>query len=55
MIEAVGKNWKSSAAGLVLVMVGVMSAVLHVTIPGFTMDPGAAIAAGLGLLVAKDG
>jgi len=47
-------NWKTSIAGLVLIGVGALEMGLGIHIPGFSMDPGAALAAGLGLLMAKD-
>lgn len=47
-------NWKTSIAGVVLIAVGILGTVLGVHIPGFTMEPGIAIATGLGLLMAKD-
>ncbi len=46
-------NWKTSAAGAVVIGLGVLE-LFGVHVPGFTMDPGAALATGLGLLVAKD-
>src|ERR1700731_487607 len=48
-------NWKTSVADVVLIVVGILGAILGVHIPGFTMDSGAAITMGIGLLVAKDG
>jgi hypothetical protein len=48
-------NWKTSVAGAVLMVVGLLSSMFDIHIPGFTMDGGAAIATGLGLLMAKDG
>lgn len=47
-------NWKTSLAGVVLIVVGIMGAILGIHIPGFSMDSGAAITMGIGLLVAKD-
>jgi hypothetical protein len=47
-------NWKTSVAGLVLIAVGALGVGFGVHVPGFAMEPGAAIAAGLGLLMAKD-
>lgn len=48
-------NWKTSVTGTALLLLGVSQAVFGISIPGFTMDPGAAIVMGLGLLNAKDG
>lgn len=47
-------NWRTSIAGLVLIVVGALSALLNVHVPGFSMDAGAAITAGIGLLLAHD-
>lgn len=48
-------NWKTSLAGVVLIVVGLIGTLLGIHIPGFTMDAGAAITMGIGLLLAKDG
>ena len=53
-MDSIISNWKTSVAGIVLIGVGALSLALGIHIPGFSMDPGAAIAAGLGLLMAKD-
>ena len=53
-MSSVLANWKTSLAGVVLIAVGILSAFFDVHFPGFTMDSGAAITMGLGLLVAKD-
>lgn len=47
-------NWKTSAAGAMVILLGVAE-LAGVHVPGFSMDPGAAFAAGLGLLMAGDG
>lgn len=47
-------NWRSSAGGAVLIAIAVLHLALGVDVPGFTMDPGAAIAAGIALLMSKD-
>lgn len=47
-------NWKTSIAGLVLIAVGLLEGGLGMHIPGFSMDAGAALATGIGLLMAKD-
>jgi hypothetical protein len=54
-MQSLMTNWKTSLAGVVLIVVGILGAVLGVDIPGFSMAPGAAITAGIGLLLAKDG
>jgi hypothetical protein len=47
-------NWKTSIAGIVLIAIGLLEGILGIHIPGFSMDAGAALAAGIGLLMAKD-
>jgi hypothetical protein len=53
-MDSILVNWKTSLAGAVLIIIGVLGIVAGVHIPGFDMQPGAAIAAGIGLLMAKD-
>jgi len=48
------QNWKTSTGGAVLLAVGVLGAAFGITIPGFAIDPGPAIATGIALLMAKD-
>lgn len=48
-------NWKTTAAGLLLIGEGVAHTFFGVNIPGFSMDLGAALTAGIGLILAKDG
>lgn len=48
-------NWKTSVTGLILIALGLFENVTGIHIPGFSMDSGPAIAAGIGLLLAKDG
>lgn len=47
-------NWRTSAGGAVLIAVAMLHMLFGIDVPGFTMDPGAAIAAGVALLMAKD-
>ena len=47
-------NWKTTLAGVILILVGGLGALVGIHIPGFTMESGAAITMGIGLLVAKD-
>ena len=47
-------NWKTSASGLILILLGLGGQFLGIHVPGFTGDPGTMIMAGLGLIVAKD-
>lgn len=54
MMQSILANWKTSASGAVLIALGVLE-LFGVSIPGFTMDPGAAFAAGLMGLLAGDG
>lgn len=55
MFSGLFTNWKTSVTGSVLLVLGVAEATLGLHIPGFSMEPGAAIVMGLGLLNAKDG
>jgi hypothetical protein len=55
MLKNVTANWQTSTSGAILIAIGVLGAAFGVVIPGFTMDAGPAIAAGIGLLLAKDG
>jgi len=55
MNEAIFTNWKTSLTGVIVIAIGVLGAAFGVHIPGFTMDPGPAIATGIGLLLARDG
>ena len=52
-MHAMLTNWKTTSAGALMIIIGV-AGVFGVHIAGFSMEPGAAIAAGIGLLVAKD-
>ena len=47
-------NWKTSAGGFILILMGALSTFVGVKIPGFNMDFGSALAAGLALIMAKD-
>jgi hypothetical protein len=47
-------NWKTSAGGLILIVMGALHTFLGINIPGFGMDFGSAMAAGLALIFAKD-
>jgi hypothetical protein len=47
-------NWKTTLAGVVLVLAAALHTFFGVNIPGFTMDLGTAITAGIGLIVAGD-
>lgn len=48
-------NWKTTSSGMILIVLGLFENVTGIHIPGFSMDSGPAIAAGIGLLLAKDG
>lgn len=54
-MQAILANWRTSAGGMILIAIGVAELVAGVRVPGFTMEPGAALAAGISLLCAKDG
>lgn len=47
-------NWKTSVAGLVIIAVGALHQLFGVDVPGFNLDLGSAITAGLGLIFARD-
>jgi hypothetical protein len=53
MMQSILANWKTSAAGALVILLGVAE-LFGIHIPGFAMDPGAAFAAGSGLLMAGD-
>jgi hypothetical protein len=53
-MDALLTNWKTSATGAIVIVLGALE-LAGVHIPGFSFDPGAAFAAGLGLLLAGDG
>lgn len=52
-METILKSWKTSAAGLVLILMAVLK-MAGVEIPGFDSAPGALLIGGIGLLVGKD-
>ena len=47
-------NWKTTVAGVVVLLVGVVAPLFGVNVPGFHMDVGTALVTGYGLIVAKD-
>lgn len=47
-------NWKTTLTGVVVVLLAVILPVIGVKVPGFNMDPGAAITIALGLFLGKD-
>jgi hypothetical protein len=53
-MTAMMTNWRTSAGGAVLCAVALLHILFGVDVPGFTMEPGAAIALGISLLMAKD-
>ena len=53
MMQSILANWKTSAAGALVIVLGVAE-LAGIHIPGFAMDPGAAFTAGAGLLMAGD-
>jgi hypothetical protein len=48
------ENWKTTLPGLILVSIGLLESMTGVHIPGFNMDAGAALTAGLAAILAKD-
>jgi hypothetical protein len=53
-MNSIMMNWKTSLPGIVLVLIGLLEGATGIHIPGFSMDAGAALAAGIGLLMSKD-
>ncbi len=53
-MNALLTNWKTSAAGLIIVLLGALSTFVGIKIPGFTMDFSNALLVGIGLIMAKD-
>jgi hypothetical protein len=53
-MNAIITNWRTSAGGAILIAIGILELVAGLHVPGFQMEPGAAIAAGVSLLMAKD-
>lgn len=49
------KNWQTSAVGVAVLLLGVVGPMFGIQIPGFSMEPGTAIATAIGLIVAGDG
>lgn len=47
-------NWKTSLGGVVLIGVAALGTFLGIKVPGFSMDFGAALTAGLALIFAGD-
>lgn len=48
-------NWKTSLTGVVIIALGALNTFAGIHVPGFNLDFTAALAAGLGLILAKDG
>jgi hypothetical protein len=47
-------NWKTSVGGLIIILIGALSTFVGIKVPGFNMDFGSALTAGLALILAKD-
>jgi len=47
-------NWKTSLTGVLIIALGALGSFLGIHVPGFSMDFGAALTMGIGLLLAKD-
>ncbi len=54
MMNSLLTNWKTSASGLIIILLGALGTFVGVKIPGFTMDFSAALLTGIGLIMAKD-
>lgn len=54
-LQNILKNWKTSLTGLIVIALGAANTFGGIHIPGFNMDFMAALTAGLGLVMAKDG
>jgi hypothetical protein len=48
-------NWKTSAAGLIVILLGALGTFAGIKVPGFDLEFLAALTAGIGLILAKDG
>jgi len=47
-------NWKTSVGGLLIILLGALGTFLGIKVPGFNMDFGSALTAGIALIFAKD-
>jgi hypothetical protein len=47
-------NWRTTAAGLIVVALGAAKTFLGIDVPGFSLDFIAALPVGVGLILAKD-
>lgn len=54
MLKNALTNWRTTAPGVALIGIGLFESLTGLHIPGFTMDAGPAIAAGIGLIMARD-
>ena len=48
-------SWKTTAGGVATIALGALTTFVGVKIPGFNMDFGSALIAGMALIAAKDG
>lgn len=53
LLTNITQHWQTSLAGVLTIALGILP-LFGVEVPGFHMEPSAAIAAGLALLVARD-
>ena len=53
-MSAILINWRTSLGGIILIAVAALHQFFGVNVPGFSMDLGAALTAGLALLLAQD-
>ncbi len=51
----IAKNWKTSLSGAIIIALGALNTFLGLHVPGFNLDFTAALAAGVGLILARDG
>lgn len=47
-------NWRTSLGGAILIAIAALHQFFGVNVPGFSMDVGAALTAGLALILAQD-
>lgn len=47
-------NWKTSLAGLIIIVLGALGSFLGIHVPGFSMDFGVALTTGIAMILAKD-
>lgn len=53
-MSALLANWKTGAAGLIIIILGAFGSFFGIHVPGFSMDFGTALTTGIALILAKD-